>query len=142
MYHWVGSKTFVDAFYIGLILIASSGSVWSLKCVQCMSLKFPECETGNVGPTECVGKNSNAKYCVRYSGKIHLGQFVIRSCSVTDYKQTCQEGQVEEEVVNVCYVTCNYDGCNSAHSSLSPRLSVVTFAATAAIFSISIAFVL
>ncbi|XP_067671996.1 U-scoloptoxin(05)-Sm1a-like [Haliotis asinina] len=142
MYHWVCSKTFVDAFYIGLILIASSGSVSSMKCVQCMSLKNTDCETGRVEPKECVGKNADAKFCVRYSGKIHMGQVVIRSCSVTDYKETCLDQDVEGELVNVCYETCNTDGCNSAHSILSSRLSVATSAVTAAIFGISVTMLL
>ncbi|XP_071108228.1 UPAR/Ly6 domain-containing protein bou-like isoform X2 [Haliotis cracherodii] len=95
-------------------------SVLSLKCAQCTSIHTRPCASGRVEPTDCMGLYQGAQFCVTYSGTIRTGRVVFRDCSYVDMHTICRSQLMENQKTEVCYETCDTDGCNSVPSSSRP----------------------
>ncbi|KAL3875341.1 hypothetical protein ACJMK2_033403 [Sinanodonta woodiana] len=102
-----------------------------LMCVQCASTIEPECEYGHILPTNC--SKGEDKYCIKYEGTIRKGKVVFRGCSAEDVKSKCSIQRIENEMVHVCFSSCDVDGCNNAPwltSNVSVKLMIALFLTT------------
>ncbi|XP_045120372.1 uncharacterized protein LOC123509856 [Portunus trituberculatus] len=97
-----------------LMMIVPSGEC--LRCVNCTSLKDPECLDGIGIEEECA---SDQNYCVSYTGYLKKGQaqVLFRACTETNMSHFC--GIHFEKLTNnrverliACYRTCTTDLCN------------------------------
>ena len=68
---------------------------------------------------------------VRCDGVSIAGKMVslVRTCAPTDMGWDCRTGRTERgQEREVCYDTCNWNGCNPAAPTTLPALSVVAAA--------------
>ncbi|XP_067672981.1 UPAR/Ly6 domain-containing protein bou-like [Haliotis asinina] len=105
---------------------ARIASVLSLKCAQCTSIHTRPCSSGRVEPTDCMGLYQGAQFCVTYSGTIRTGRVVFRDCSYVDMHSICRSQLMENQKTEVCYETCDTDGCNAVSNSCQPFCPVGT----------------
>lgn len=59
-----------------------------------------------------------ANFCVKLTGvSTSTGELlVIRDCVLKNMESQCGAFKFQREMLHGCVLTCNYDGCNSAHT--------------------------
>ncbi|XP_050735304.1 uncharacterized protein LOC127007893 [Eriocheir sinensis] len=99
-----------------LLLLLTLPSGECLRCVNCTSLKDPECLDGIGSEEQCA---TDQTYCVSYIGFLKMGQaqVLFRACTETNMSHFC--GVHFEKLTNnrverlmACYRTCTTDLCN------------------------------
>lgn len=95
-------------------------TVLGIKCLQCTSLVDRECESGHMAAKACEVYD---QYCIKYTAE--SDNFVFRSCSQV-VMRNCERKQVVDDIwMQVCFHTCDTDGCNTAMTVTSRPPSLV-----------------
>ncbi|XP_070185362.1 U-scoloptoxin(05)-Er3a-like [Littorina saxatilis] len=103
-------------------------TVSAIKCLQCMSLKNRECESGHMAAVDCPAKD---RYCIKYTGD--SDNFVFRACSEIEKKQCERREVVPGITMHVCFHTCYTDGCNPAMTVTSLPAAILLAIALASL---------
>lgn len=127
-----------------LVVLCSIAIGQALMCVQCNSHEDKvagDCEYNARSPTTCFGDKEVKQYCntIREIDMAGTQIGFVRSCTPTkhdgheeeEYCKVLSENPEPAGTAKLCYLTCDYDGCNHAtrlpaNSFLAIGLSVLS----------------
>ncbi|KAL8590117.1 hypothetical protein ACOMHN_010312 [Nucella lapillus] len=108
----------------------------SIDCYRCTSINGANeaCEdpfktdlsTVDLIDRDCQYGYFSSTHCIKLKGVKEDGtKILVRHCSNSDWGKNCGDiryihSEDDEERIQGCLTTCNFDGCNSAPSRLAP----------------------
>lgn len=138
----------MGATFAALLLLASLERGAGISCYTCSSVNGtdPHCHDpfhpayAHYTPNCMVPKEGHigrfpGHFCIKLIGRTvdTNSELVIRICSLENMDNSCGVFRYQEDVMQGCILTCNYDGCNGAphapprSSWLLPVASLLAF---------------